>query len=104
MRAGEAMDRANKAGRTAYLRYKGGVLGEEPLDDRSAGDPLAVVIGTMQLPRGVEEAVVGMEVGETMTDFELCYELGRRLRPEVWEDFASAKEFMDCLLYTSRCV
>ena len=64
MRAGEAMDRANKAGRTAYLRYKGGVLGEEPLDDRSTGDPLAVVIGTMQLPRGVEEAVVGMEVGE----------------------------------------
>ena len=49
------MDRANKAGRTAYLRYKGGVLGEEPLDDRSTGDPLAIVIGTMQLPRGVEE-------------------------------------------------
>ncbi|MRZ30519.1 dehydrogenase, partial [Paeniclostridium sordellii] len=38
-----------------------------------------------------------IEVGETMTDFELCYELGRRLRPEVWEDFASAKEFMEAL-------
>lgn len=75
MRAGEAMDRANKAGRTAYLRYKGGVLGEEPLDDRSTGDPLAVVIGTMQLPRGVEEAVVGMEVGEVRS-IEVPPELG----------------------------
>ena len=75
MRAGEAMDRANKAGRTAYLRYKGGVLGEEPLDDRSTGDPLAVVIGTMQLPRGVEEAVVGMEVGEARS-IEVPPELG----------------------------
>ena len=69
------MDRANKAGRTAYLRYKGGVLGEEPLDDRSTGDPLAVVIGTMQLPRGVEEAVVGMEVGEARS-IEVPPELG----------------------------
>ena len=32
-----------------------------------------------------------------MTDFELCYELGRRLRPEVWEEFDTAKEFMEAL-------
>ncbi len=38
-----------------------------------------------------------IEVGETMTDFELCYELGRRLRPEVWEEFDTAKEFMEAL-------
>lgn len=58
------MEHVRKVGKTALIRYRGGVLGEDPADDRSSGEPLAVMIGTLQLPRGVEDAIVGMEVGE----------------------------------------
>ena len=61
------MGQANRVGKTAFIRYRGGVLGEEPIDDRSTGEPLAVTIGTLQLPRGVEDAIVDMEVGENRT-------------------------------------
>ena len=46
-----------------------------------------------------------IEVGECMTDYELCYEMGRRLRPELWENefaFRSAKEFMEALRLGER--
>ena len=46
------------------LYYKGGVKGEEPQDVRVDGEPLRVMIGVMALPRGIEQAVIGMEVGE----------------------------------------
>ena len=41
-----------------------------------------------------------IEVGECMTDYELCYNLGHKLRPELWENdfgYKSAKEFMEAL-------
>lgn len=44
-------------------------------------------------------------VGDCMTDYELCYELGRRLRPELWEkefSFRNAKEFMEALRLGKR--
>ena len=46
-----------------------------------------------------------IEVGDCLTDYELCYELGRRLRPELWENefkFRSAKEFMEALRLGKR--
>ena len=46
-----------------------------------------------------------IEVGECLTDYELCYEMGRRLRPELWEKefaFRSAKEFMEALRLGER--
>lgn len=51
-------------GSVVSINYRGGVRGEEPLDDHWEGDPLTVMIGDMRLPRGIEEALVGMEAGE----------------------------------------
>ena len=51
-------------GSVVSILYKGGAKGEEALDDRSAGEPLRVMIGDMKLPRGIEEALIGMEVGQ----------------------------------------
>lgn len=53
-----------KVSSVVYLYYKGGPKGEEPLDIRVDGEPLRVMIGSMSLPRGIENAVIGMEVGE----------------------------------------
>ncbi|MBR2522186.1 MAG: FKBP-type peptidyl-prolyl cis-trans isomerase [Coriobacteriales bacterium] len=62
-------------GSVVSILYKGGVVGEEPMDDRSSGDPLTVMIGNMQLPRGIEEALVGMEIGEEK-QLEIPFEKG----------------------------
>lgn len=51
-------------GSVVHILYKGGVLGEEAIDDHSMGEPLVAMIGDMKLPRGIEEALMGMEVGE----------------------------------------
>lgn len=54
-----------RLGRIAYIRYRGGAQGEPDLvDDRSAGEPLAVVLGDHRIPRGIEDALFDMEVGE----------------------------------------
>lgn len=58
------MSEKGKIGKIAYLRYRGGVKGEEPVDDHSTGEPLAVMLGDMKLPRGIEDAVLEMEIGE----------------------------------------
>lgn len=57
---------ADNTGKTAYILYKGGIQGEEPVDIRMA-EPLAVRLGGHRLPKGVEEAVVQMQVGEERT-------------------------------------
>ncbi len=51
-------------GSVVHILYKGGELGGEVLDDHSTGDPLVVMLGDMKLPRGIEEALMGMEAGE----------------------------------------
>ncbi|WP_417144353.1 FKBP-type peptidyl-prolyl cis-trans isomerase [Raoultibacter massiliensis] len=61
------MDDNSRIGKLASIRYRGGVKGEEPADDRSSGDPLTVMLGDMSLPRGIEEAVLDMQVGEQRT-------------------------------------
>lgn len=49
--------------RTAYIRYSGGIQGEEHVD--SSGDGiLPVRLGSHRLPPGIEQAVETMAVGE----------------------------------------
>lgn len=62
-------------GSVVHILYKGGAKGEKTLDDRSEGEPLRVMIGDMKLPRGIEEALVGMEVGQEK-QLEIPPELG----------------------------
>lgn len=69
------MEQANRVGKTALIHYVGGAKGEAPIDDRSTGEPLAVMLGTLQLPRGLEDAIMSMEVGERRT-VEVPCELG----------------------------
>ena len=54
-------------GSTVWFRYKGGVKGEEPVDDHSTGEPFRVMLGTLSIPRGVELALMEMEKGEQKT-------------------------------------
>ena len=49
-----------RMGSVVGLYYRGGVKGEEPVDERVEGEPLVVMIGDMKLPRGIEQALVGM--------------------------------------------
>jgi FKBP-type peptidyl-prolyl cis-trans isomerase 2 len=64
-----------RIGKVASIRYKGGAKGEEILDDRSTGEPLTVVIGDGRIPRGIENELFDMEVGESRV-VEIPCELG----------------------------
>lgn len=61
------MSEQNRTGRKAYIRYKGGVLGQQPFDNRSEGEPLMVVLGRKRVPVGVEKALMHLEVGDSCT-------------------------------------
>ena len=69
------MRHTDRLGRFASIRYKGGVKGEEPVDDRSTGEPLRVLLGERQVPKGIEDALYEMEVGECRM-LEIPCELG----------------------------
>lgn len=58
------MDGQDRRGMTAYIRYRGGVPGEHVFDDRMTGEPLPVKLGLHRVPKGVERALMEMEVGE----------------------------------------
>lgn len=55
-----------RRGKIALIRYDGGVLGERKVDHRT-GEPLAVRIGASRLPKGIDNALLNMEVGEKAT-------------------------------------
>lgn len=57
----------DRIGRIAAIRYKGGIQGQKIIDDRSEGEPLKIILGEGMIPRGIEEALLQMEVGETRT-------------------------------------
>lgn len=61
------MSKTATLGRVASVCYRGGVKGDEPIDVRLEGNPLRVMLGASMLPRGVEEAIIGMGVGEEKT-------------------------------------
>ena len=52
------------SGKTAYVRYQGGPVGEPALEDCTAGEPERIVMGAGEVPRGIEEALYDMEIGE----------------------------------------
>jgi len=51
-------------GKTALVRWRGGELGGEIVDDCSTGEPERVDLGAGEVPRGIEEAIYDMEIGE----------------------------------------
>ncbi|MDR1088469.1 MAG: FKBP-type peptidyl-prolyl cis-trans isomerase [Coriobacteriales bacterium] len=53
-----------RVGRVASILYRGGVKGEEQVDDRSTGEPLQVVLGENAVPRGIEALLYELEPGE----------------------------------------
>lgn len=57
----------SRFGKCAYVRYKGGVKGEEPFDDRSQGEPVKIILGAGAVIPGVEDALSEMEEGEERT-------------------------------------
>ncbi|MDR3136462.1 MAG: FKBP-type peptidyl-prolyl cis-trans isomerase [Coriobacteriales bacterium] len=56
--------RQERIGKTAHIRYRGGAKGEDVLDDHSQGEPLAVIIGEGSVPKGIENLLYELEVGE----------------------------------------
>lgn len=54
-------------GKCAYVRYKGGVLGEEPFDDRSQGAPVKIILGAGSVIPGIEDVLSEMAEGEERT-------------------------------------
>ena len=56
----------NRNGKLAYIRYKGGILGERPVDDRM-DETLAVRIGAGRVVKGIDDALQVLEVGESVT-------------------------------------
>ena len=60
----KAMKDNSKFGTCLYIYYKGGVDGEEPVDDHSTGEPFKIVLGAGQVCPGIEDALCDMEVGE----------------------------------------
>lgn len=54
-------------GKCVYIRYKGGVLGEEPFDDRSQGEPVKIILGAGSVIPGIEDVLSEMAEGEERT-------------------------------------
>lgn len=51
-------------GKCAHVHYRGGVVGEEPVDDRSTGEPVKIILGAGQVVPGIEDALSEMRAGE----------------------------------------
>ena len=60
-------DDKSRIGKTAVIRYKGGIQGERAVDDRSTGEPLALRIGAGRVVKGIDDALLRLEVGEDCT-------------------------------------
>ena len=54
-------------GSTVSIYYEGSTESGEHFDERTEGAPLTVVLGTLSLPQGIEEALVGRHAGDEMT-------------------------------------
>ncbi len=57
----------DRTGKTVRAYYKGGPTGEQAIDDHSTGRPEELIVGVGQLPKGLDEALLDMEVGEERT-------------------------------------
>ena len=54
-------------GKVVSIQYSGGIKGEAIVDEVMGDDFLTVMIGDMKLPRGIEQALEGMEQGDRKT-------------------------------------
>lgn len=95
-------------GKCAYIRYKGGVLGEEPFDDRSQGEPFKVILGAGSVVPGIEDALSEMAEGEERVIVVPCEEAyGRRdpdgvqTYPRTMFTFGSELEVGDVFQWTN---
>lgn len=61
------MKNNGRFGQCAYVHYRGGIKGEEPIDDRSIGDPVRIVLGAGAVIPAIEDALSEMEIGEERT-------------------------------------
>ncbi len=58
---------SERSGRCALVRYRGGAVGENPLEDFSKGEPVEIYVGTGAVPPGIDDALYEMEIGEQVT-------------------------------------
>ena len=66
-RKGQTMKNNSRFGQAAFVHYRGGVEGEEPFDDHSAGEPVKIILGAGAVIPGIEDVLSEMEVGEERT-------------------------------------
>ena len=52
-----------RSGKCALVRYRGGPVSGDIVEDHSQGEPLRIIIGSGQVPPGVEDILNEMEVG-----------------------------------------
>lgn len=62
-----SMSAKQRVGRVALVHYRGGATGEEVVDDCGSGAPQRIVLGAGEIPRGLDEAFLHMEIGEERT-------------------------------------
>ena len=56
-----------RIGKVAHVHYKGGAADGEAFDDHSFGDPERIVLGVGEIPKGMDDAFLSMEIGEERT-------------------------------------
>lgn len=61
------MRKPERFGKRALVRYKGGAIGEEPVEDYTTGEPETILLGTCAVPPGIDEALCEMKIGECRT-------------------------------------
>lgn len=61
------MKNNSRFGQAAFVHYRGGVEGEKPFDDHSAGEPVKIILGAGAVIPGIEDVLSEMEVGEERT-------------------------------------
>lgn len=62
----------DRIGRMALVHYLGGITDQEPFDDHKDGEPEKIVLGVGEVPKGVDDALLDMEIGEERTVIIPC--------------------------------
>ncbi|MBQ3302870.1 MAG: FKBP-type peptidyl-prolyl cis-trans isomerase [Eggerthellaceae bacterium] len=59
------MKHQDRSGKMALVCWKGGAIGEEPIEDCLDGEPKRIMVGAGQVPPGIDEILFAMDVGAT---------------------------------------
>lgn len=57
----------DRLGKYALVRYRGGALGEDVVEDYSTGEPQRIRIGYCEVPNGIDDLLFEMEIGDSGT-------------------------------------